>query len=223
MKLLAAICFLCLFAASPVRATIVSWNLDGDKTEGTTDFASHSSAEPLVAGSGYMVDWPSGSPLAPYYVNHGFDQSALEIVDPPSHQWQENKYFSAQIDVGFILSKGLTDVKLQVGSIQNLTNEPLAIWGTSNIGDSDVQTGGINNGTVDFVSANMANFANEKFTSIGALGAAAMPAAFQATLTPVPEMSALFPIVGLIAAIALTQILRRRRMAQLRATSSSPR
>jgi hypothetical protein len=31
---------------------------------------------------------------------------------------------------------------------------------------------------------------------------------------PVPEMSALFPIVGLIVAISCTQILRRRRMAQ---------
>jgi hypothetical protein len=31
---------------------------------------------------------------------------------------------------------------------------------------------------------------------------------------PVPEMSALFPIVGLIAAVSCTQILRRRRAAQ---------
>jgi hypothetical protein len=32
---------------------------------------------------------------------------------------------------------------------------------------------------------------------------------------PVPEMSALFPIIGLIAAVSCTQILRRRRAAQL--------
>ena len=36
---------------------------------------------------------------------------------------------------------------------------------------------------------------------------------------PVPEMSALFPIVGLIAAVSCTQILRRRRAAQ----QSAPR
>jgi hypothetical protein len=34
------------------------------------------------------------------------------------------------------------------------------------------------------------------------------------SIEPVPEMSALFPIVGLIAAVSCTQILRRRRAAQ---------
>ena len=33
-------------------------------------------------------------------------------------------------------------------------------------------------------------------------------------VVPVPEMSALFPIVGLIVAVSCTQILRRRRAAQ---------
>jgi hypothetical protein len=39
------------------------------------------------------------------------------------------------------------------------------------------------------------------------------------TIVPLPEMSALFPIVGLIAAVSCTQILRRRRAAQ----QSAPR
>jgi hypothetical protein len=34
-------------------------------------------------------------------------------------------------------------------------------------------------------------------------------------LTPVPEMSALFPIIGLLVAVGSTRILRRRRMAQV--------
>src|SRR5438270_82398 len=34
-------------------------------------------------------------------------------------------------------------------------------------------------------------------------------------LTPVPEMSALFPIVGLLVAVGSTSLLRRRRMAKL--------
>ncbi len=40
---------------------------------------------------------------------------------------------------------------------------------------------------------------------------------FTMTLTPVPEMDALCPIIGLFAAIAFTHILRRRRSAQLEA------
>ena len=38
---------------------------------------------------------------------------------------------------------------------------------------------------------------------------------FTMSLTPVPEMSALYPIVGLIAAVGLTHLLRRRRQGQL--------
>jgi hypothetical protein len=33
-------------------------------------------------------------------------------------------------------------------------------------------------------------------------------------ITPVPEMSALFPIVGLMVAVGSTHVLRRRRMAK---------
>jgi hypothetical protein len=36
-------------------------------------------------------------------------------------------------------------------------------------------------------------------------------------LAPVPEMSALFPIVGLLVAVGSTSILRRRRAAQVKA------
>lgn len=38
---------------------------------------------------------------------------------------------------------------------------------------------------------------------------------FTMSLTPVPEMNALFPILGLIIAVGLTRFLRRRRLAQL--------
>ncbi len=47
-----------------------------------------------------------------------------------------------------------------------------------------------------------------------------VPVVFQAALVPVREMSILFPIIGLIAAVAVTQLLRRRRIAQLRSSSS---
>jgi hypothetical protein len=43
------------------------------------------------------------------------------------------------------------------------------------------------------------------------------------TLTPVPEMAALYPIISLFAAIAFTHILRRRRNVQLEAIRISER
>jgi phosphate/sulfate permease len=46
----------------------------------------------------------------------------------------------------------------------------------------------------------------------GAVLAKATPTA--QSLTPIPEISVLFPIIGLVIAIALTQLLRRRRISQ---------
>jgi hypothetical protein len=73
----------------------------------------------------------------------------------------------------------------------------------------------------------MAKTFDEEFVSVPTIQfAATAPGSQAATMAsmaattsgpgpmPVPEMSALFPIVGLIAAVSCTQILRRRRAAQ---------
>ena len=46
---------------------------------------------------------------------------------------------------------------------------------------------------------------------------------FTMTLTPVPEMAALYPILSLLAAVAVTQFLRRRRSMQMEAIEISER
>ncbi len=48
---------------------------------------------------------------------------------------------------------------------------------------------------------------------------AALPSATMLALSP--AWNAIFPIIGLIAAVAVTQLLRRRRIAQLRSSSST--
>jgi hypothetical protein len=55
----------------------------------------------------------------------------------------------------------------------------------------------------------LADFGSYNYISIGAESGDVLPIAFQAEC--IPEMSALFPIVGLIAAVSVTQLLRRRR------------
>jgi phosphate/sulfate permease len=52
----------------------------------------------------------------------------------------------------------------------------------------------------------------------GAVLAKATPTA--QSLTPIPEISVLFPIIGLVIAIALTQLLRRRRISQRSGSSN---
>jgi hypothetical protein len=68
---------------------------------------------------------------------------------------------------------------------------------------------------------------DETFVSVPSVQFASMPIGSTSILpvtvaagpdpVPVPEMSSLFPIVGLIVAVSCTQILRRRRAAQLSA------
>jgi hypothetical protein len=55
------------------------------------------------------------------------------------------------------------------------------------------------------------NFGNADMTTAGGFEEFALVR----NLAPVPEMSALFPIVGLIVAVGSTSILRRRRMAKV--------
>ena len=64
-----------------------------------------------------------------------------------------------------------------------------------------------------FVSVPTVQFASTA-TATGAQVASGASMTSGPNPLPVPEMSALFPIVGLIAAISCTQILRRRRAAQ---------
>jgi hypothetical protein len=71
----------------------------------------------------------------------------------------------------------------------------------------------------EFVSVPTVQFAAMATTTSNAAAAAMSAADVSTDPAPVPEMSALFPIVGLIAAVSCTQILRRRRAAQ----QSAPR
>jgi hypothetical protein len=96
-----------------------------------------------------------------------------------------------------------------------------AAWDTSVRGKAGLPADEFDGSSSAPVFRSVANFTNDGFVSIGVLSGPNMPDAFPANLTCVPEMSALFPLVGLIAAVALTQILRRRRVAQFRAPSST--
>jgi hypothetical protein len=102
---------------------------------------------------------------------------------------------------------------------QSASNDAFAILGSSTFRDSGVQTEGISGRPADMVFASIADLTNGKLTSASSLSGTVMTVALQSTLTPFLEISALFPIIGLVAAVAVTQFLRRRRMAQLRAAA----
>jgi hypothetical protein len=221
MKMLAALPVLCLFAASSALATVVYWNLDPNGTAGTADSARHAflSSSSSITGNGYAVDCQWHIPFGEY---HQFGQAASGSVGLADHQWRENGYFSTQsvqFDVNSILPRAVTDERLQLGNAHSTSNDAFVILGSSTLRDSGVQAEGINGGPSDMVFASIANLTNGKLTSGDSFSGTLRTVAFQATLTPVPEISALFPIIGLVAAVAVTQFLRRRRIAQVRAAS----
>ena len=222
-RTLAALSFLCIFAASSAWATVVTWNFNPNGTEGAVGSSSHTftSSGYSITANGFTVGNPI-TPLGLYFKNQGPDETGLGIVGPADHELQGNGAYPLQFiqfDVSAILARGFTDGAIEIGSVQAGSNDTFVIWGSSTLGDPGQQIGGVYNSSSDMQFISIADFTSYKFISIGALSGDVLPIAFQATMAPIPEMSALFPIIGLVVAVSLTQLLRRRRMAQTRSGS----
>lgn len=220
-KIFCALSAACLLAGSSAWATVVTWNLNPDGSNGAVGSNSQtfSSSGYNVTAYGYTVGSPN-TPLGLYFKNQGGDKIGLGIVGPSNHELQGNGSLPQQfiqLDVSSILAQGFSNGKIEVGSVGS--NDRFVIFGSSTLGDPGQQIGGTYNSSSDMVFINIADFSSYNYISIGALSGGVLPAAFQASLTAVPEVSALFPIVGLIIAVSLTQFLRRRRMSQLRSGS----
>jgi hypothetical protein len=222
-KVLAVLVLLCAFVASSGWATVVTWNLNPNGTEGAVGSTSHTftSSGYNITASGYTVGFPN-TPLGLYFKTSGADLPGLGIVSTSDHQLQGNGWYPTsfiQIDVSSLLSAGFSDGKIQVGNVYN--SDSFVIWGSNSLGDPGHQIGGVYTSSSNLAFIDIDDVSSYNYLSIGALNGGVLPVAFQATMAAVPEMGALFPVIGLIAAIAVTQILRRRRIAHLRAGSSS--
>jgi hypothetical protein len=221
-KTLALLVLLCAFIASSGWATVVTWSLNPGSTEGAVGSTSQTftSSGYNITAYGYTVGFPN-TPLGLYFKTSGADLPGLGIVSTSDHQLQGNGFFPTsfiQIDVSSLLSQGFSDGKIQIGNVYN--SDSFVIWGSSSQSDPGHQIGGAYTSSSNLTFIDIADFSSYNYLSIGAINGGVLPVAFQATMAAVPEMGALFPVIGLIAAIAVTQILRRRRIAHLRASSS---
>lgn len=219
-KTLAALFVISMLAASSAWATVVTWNLNPSGTEGAVGSTSHTftSSGYSITANGYTVGTPN-TPLGLYFKNGGYDETGLGIVGPADHELEGingSPLQFIQLDVSSILAQGFSDGKIEIGSVQSGSNDTFAIFGSSIQGVLGQQIGGVYDSSSDMVFLSIADFTSYNFISVGALSGDVLPVAFQATLAPIPEMSALFPIIGLVVAVSLTQLLRRRRIAQLR-------
>ncbi|MBA3960549.1 MAG: hypothetical protein H0X40_01425 [Chthoniobacterales bacterium] len=213
-KSLAGFSLLFLFLASSAWATVVTWDLNSGAT-GTTSQTFTSSGYSITA-NGYTTGVPC-TPLGLYFKTSGADLPGLDIVSTSDNQLQGNGLYPTtfiRFDVSSILSQDFTDGQLQIGNVSG--SDSFVIYGSSALGDPGTQIGGLYTSSSNLSFVSIANFANYKFISMGAVTGGVLPVAFQATLEAVPEMGALFPIIGLILAVSLTELLRRRRIAQSR-------
>jgi hypothetical protein len=217
-KTLCALFVISMLAASSASATVVTWSLNPSQTEGSAGSTTRTftSSGYSITANAYTVG-SSNTPLGLYFKSSGADQPGLGVVSTSDHQLQGNGWSPTtfiQLDVSSIIAQGFSDGKIQVGNVYG--NESFVIYGSSSLGSLGERIGGVysNSSNLDFLS--IADFSDYDYISIGALNGGVLPVAFQATMTPVPEMSALFPIIGLVVAVSLTQLLRRRRIAQLR-------
>lgn len=222
-KVFCALSVVCLFAGSSAWATVVTWNLNPSGANGDVGSNSHTftSSGYNITAYGYTVGSPN-TPLGLYFKNQGSDETGLGIVGPADHELQgsgSSPLQFIQLDVSSIIAQGFSDGKIKIGSVQSGSNDTFGIWGSSTAGSLGQRIGGTYDSNSDLVYLSIADFTSYNYISVGALSGDVLPVAFRASLTAVPEVSALFPIVGLIIAVSLTQFLRRRRMAQLRGGS----
>lgn len=220
-KVLAALFMISMLTASSAWATVVTWNLNPTNAEGAVGSSSYTftSSGYSITANGYTVGLPS-TPLGLYFKSSGADIPGLGIVSTSDHQLQGNGVYPTtfiQLDVTSIIAQGLTDGKLQVGNVYG--SESFVIYGSSALGDPGHQIGGVYTSSSNLQYISIADFSDYGYISIGAINGGVLPVSFQADMAPVPEMSALFPIIGLIVAVSLTQLLRRRRITQLRSGS----
>lgn len=216
-RLIGALGLASIVAASSAWATVV-WELNPNNLNapaGSTSVTFTSSGFQITA-SGYDNTGLAGTPHELYYKSiqpiGGAIERGLGLTNISDNELQVSgaavptNYI--QLDLRSILSMGFINGQISVGSIQ--TGESFQLFGSNQQGVLGTQLGVFGSQFDDQFVA-IPGFGIFQFVSIAAATGDVLPVAFRADITPVPEMSALLPITGLLVAIAGVEILRRRR------------
>lgn len=190
-KVFAALSCIGMFAASSAWATVISWNLNPNGTEGAVGSTSQtfvSSGYSLTA-YGYTVGNPNTA-LGLYFKNDGSDEIGLGVVATPHHELQASGGMPLQfiqLDLTSLLNQGFTDGKIEIGSVQS--GESFALYGSNAMGVLGTQIGTFDSSS-DLAFVDVPNFGQFDYISVGALTFDVLPVAFQATIAArVPDRS----------------------------------
>jgi hypothetical protein len=195
----------------------IVWDLNPNHQNAPVGSSSHTYTSSGFSITAYGFDNHAGLGTAHdlFYKNVGPIGGAVEmglgLTNTLNNELQVGLHF-IQFDFTAALAAGLFNGQLSVGSIQ--TGEAFSIFGSNTLGTLGTQVGGTFGSAFDNQYVSIPNFGQFHYYSVVAAEADVLPVSIRAELAPVPEMSALFPIVGLLAAVGATHLLRRRRLAE---------
>ncbi len=208
-------------SASSALATLV-WDLNPTNANAAAGSSSHifTSGGSQITARGYDNNAGFGTAHELFYKSAGAvggaGERGLGLTNTLDNELQLTAQGAVanfiQLDLTSILLQGFTNGKIEVGSIQS--GESFQLYGSNTQGALGTALGGSYGSAFDGQFVSIANFGAYKFLSIAAASDDVLPVAFKADLAPVPEMSALFPIVGLAIAIGSTRLLRRLRLGE---------
>jgi hypothetical protein len=221
------ICGVGALTSSSCLAAVVTWNFNPGNLDQAVGSPSHTYVQSgfNLTATGYDNDANGANGIDPLhqlmYKNEppsgGATELGLGLVNTNADELNVNadgtpaQYI--QLDLRPLLAAGFTNGQFSMASVQN--GEGFRIFGSNIQGALGVQLPGTWSGLAfDNKFVTIPNFGQYQFVSLAALTGRVLAVAFQAEITPVPEMNALFPIVGLIAAVGSTQLLRRRRASE---------
>ena len=208
IKLVLACSALLALAATPARATLVTWDFNPTNANASVGSASHTFASSGYSITAYGFDVVSGpdTPHDLYYKDASPDHG-LGFVGTPHNEIQTDNYI--QLDLSSILSQGFTNGQIKVSSIDS--GESFSLYGSNTLGSRGtfLSTYGDtdNNAWISVPSFGTYNY----ISVIGTTGDELLWA-FQATVSPIPEATSLIPTALLAIAVTAFEARRRRRV-----------
>lgn len=213
--------------SSSALATVV-WqlnpnNLDAPAGSTTTTYTQQGYT---ITASGYDNVNGTGTPTELYFkhvgpINGGYE-TGLGVNNTADHELQAgstttNPFDFIQLNLTSVIAGGATSGAVNVSSVQS--GETFSIYGSNTAGLLGTQLGGTFGSSSDNTFVNLPNFGQYNFYSIAAATGDVIVTAVSANFPAVPEMNALFPLIGLGVAVGSTHLLRRR--SQKRSTQPS--
>jgi hypothetical protein len=198
------------------HATVVTWNLNPNNLNQPVGSStrSYTVSGYTISAYGYDNNNGDGTLHHLFYKNAGADEFGLGLVNTPNNELQVNEWGTPlqfiQLNLSSILSQGLTNGRIEIGSVQS--GESFNLYGSTVLGQLGTRLNSMPYGSnYDLQFVSIPSFGSYRFISVVAAVGDSLPVAFQATIAPIPEAASLIPAALLAIAATIFEARRRRR------------